>query len=93
MSGYAIVVTRADGRLHPVPITDPSFPAVCRQAFRFAQNAAVHGCPLGDALPPKWADIHDEHGALIIRIVIDESLKPTLETVNNELGGIVPGSP
>ena len=76
MSGYAIVVTRADGRLQPLKITDPSFAAVCRQAFRFVQNAAVHGCPLGDALPPRWADIRDEDGHLILRIVVDDSLKP-----------------
>jgi hypothetical protein len=79
MSDYALFVTRADGRVHPVSIPDPSLAAVCRQAFRFAQNAAVHGCPLGDALPPKWADVRDEDGRLVIRIVVDESLKPISE--------------
>jgi hypothetical protein len=76
MSGYAIIVTRADGRLQSVVIKDPSFEMVCRQALRFAQNAAVHGCPLGDALPPKWVDIQDDDGHLVLRITVDDSLKP-----------------
>ena len=79
MSGYAIIVTRANGQLHPVTVKEPSFEKVCRQALRFAQDAAVHGCPLGDALPPKWVDIFDETGPLIVRIVVDESLKPQID--------------
>jgi hypothetical protein len=76
MSGYAIIVTRADGRLQPVTLKDPDFEAVCRQAFRFAQNAAIHGCPLGDALPPRWVDIRRDDGDLILRITVDAMLKP-----------------
>lgn len=79
MSDHAIIVTRADGRLHPLEIKDPSFEAVCAQALRFAQNAAVQGCPLGDALPPKWVDILESDGSLFIRITVDESLRPRLE--------------
>jgi hypothetical protein len=80
MSGYAIIVTRASGQLHPVPVKESSFEKVCRQALRFAQNAANHGCPLGDALPPKWVDIVDGAGVLVIRIVVDESLKPQIDS-------------
>ena len=81
MSDYEIIVTRSDGRLHQVAVKHPLLEDVCRQAFRFAQNAAVHGCPLGDARPPKWVDIKDALGQLVIRIMVDDSLKPCPELV------------
>ena len=72
---------RADGRLRTLAVEDPGLDMVFRQALRFARNAAVDGCPLGDALPPKWVEIHDAAGRLVVRIMIDESLKPRAEPV------------
>jgi hypothetical protein len=46
MSGYAIIVTRADGRLQPVTLKDPDFEAVCRQAFRFRLNGSTSGATM-----------------------------------------------
>lgn len=81
MSNYEIIVTRSDGRLHPLAVKHPSFEAVCRQALRFAQNAAVHGCPLRDALPPQWVDIQDGLGNLVLRVTVDHSLRPRPESL------------
>jgi hypothetical protein len=79
LSEYRIIVLRAGGELHPVPVKEPGLDAVCRQVIRFAQNAAVHGCPLGDALPPVWVEVRDGEDRVVIRIHIDPTLKPVDE--------------
>jgi hypothetical protein len=74
-SPYSIRVVRGGGEIRRVEVDDQQLEAVCRQALKKAQDLATHGCPFGDALPPRFVEIHDEQDQLLLRIAIDASLR------------------